>query len=163
MTGAAAGASPEPKTPPGDGAETKSPLEISAEHLDVDVEAKTAVATGHVKLTKGKMTLSCPRVDVRYDHVPVVTWVKGSGGVTAEVRGVKALAPEVELDVGAQTLELRGGVRLVRGDGWLTAEKATIDIATGKVSLSDVKGVLPIDAKPQPSPKSSGPGDNHPR
>jgi lipopolysaccharide export system protein LptA len=119
-------------------------LDLSADQLEIDVESKTAVLTGNVQLTKGSMTVHCPRVEVRYDHVPHVTWVKGSGGVVADVKGVKAESPEVELDMAKQTLDLRGGVRLTRGGGWLTAEKATIFITTGKVALAEVKGSIPV-------------------
>jgi lipopolysaccharide export system protein LptA len=127
----------------------EEPLEMAADRLDLDVEAGTAVLLGHVKLSRGAMTLQCPRVDVRYDHVPHVTWAKGSGGVVAEVKGVRAEAPEVEVDLAAKTMELRGGVRLTRGDGWITAERASVNVATGKVSMSDVKGAIPV---PKPSP-----------
>jgi lipopolysaccharide transport protein LptA len=119
-------------------------LDMSADQLDIDVESKTAILTGNVALNKGSMTVHCPRVDVRYDHVPHVTWVKGSGGVIADVKGVRAEAPEVELDLSKQTLDLRGGVRLTRGGGWLSAEKATIFIATGKVAMTEVKGSIPV-------------------
>ena len=128
------------------------PLEMSAEHLDLDVEAKTALLTGGVKLVKGPLTVSCPRVEVRYDQVPHVTWAKGSGGVVAEVKGVRAEAPEVELDLPGQSLSLRGGVRLTRGEGWITADQATIQIATGKVSMIGVKGSIPVG--PLPGTKS---------
>src|SRR5262249_51721330 len=109
---------------------------MSADKVELDLEAKTALLTGHVKLEKGTMTVRCPRVDVRYDQVPHVTWAKGTGGVSAEVKGVKAEAPEVELDLAGQRLELRGGVKLRRGEGWLAAEQATIHLATAKVSLT---------------------------
>jgi lipopolysaccharide export system protein LptA len=136
-------AEPAPIAPDGEA------LQMAADRLDLDVEARTALLTGHVKLARGPMTLSCPRVDIRYDHVPHVTWARGSGGVVAEVKGVRAEAPDVEVDLGARTMELRGGVRLTRGDGWITAERATINIATAKVTMSDVKGSIPI---PKPSP-----------
>jgi lipopolysaccharide export system protein LptA len=125
------------------------PLQMSADRLELDVEAKTAALTGHVKLTRGAMTVSCPRVDVRYDHVPHVVWARGSGGVVAEVKGVRAEAKDLEIDLKARALELRGGVRLTQGDGWITAEQASINIATGRVTLSDVKGSIPV---PAPSP-----------
>jgi lipopolysaccharide transport protein LptA len=125
------------------------PLQMSADRLELDVEAKTALLTGHVKLARGPMSLTCPRVDVRYDQVPHVTWAKGSGGVVADVKGVRAEAPEVEIDLATRSMELRGGVRLTRGEGWITAERASINIGTGKVSMSEVKGSLPI---PKPSP-----------
>jgi lipopolysaccharide export system protein LptA len=124
-------------------------VELGAEQLDVDVTAGTAVLTGHVSLVRGSLRVECPRIDVRYDEAPHVTWAKGSGGVTADIRGVHAEAPEVELDLARHVLELRGGVRLTRGQGWLNAERATIEIATAKVTLKDVKGSLPV-ALPKP-------------
>jgi lipopolysaccharide export system protein LptA len=64
------------------------------------------------------------------------------------VKGVRAEAPEVEVDLAAKTLELRGGVRLTRGEGWITAERATIHMATAKVTMSDVKGSIPLPKPP---------------
>ena len=130
----------------------KEPLEMSAEHLDLDVEARTALLTGGVKLTRGSLTVACPRVEVRYDQIPHVTWAKGSGGVVAEVKGVRAEAPEVELDLAGQALSLRGGVRLTRGEGWITADQATIQIVTGKVSMTGVKGSIPVGSIPGAKP-----------
>jgi lipopolysaccharide export system protein LptA len=124
-------------------------IELTADQLEVDVTAGSAVLTGHVSLVRGSLRVECPRVDVRYDEAPRVTWAKGSGGVTAEIRGVHAEAPEVELDLARHVLELRGGVRLTRGQGWLNAERATIEIASAKVTLKDVKGSLPV-ALPKP-------------
>jgi lipopolysaccharide export system protein LptA len=125
-------------------AEGEEPLRMSADRLDLDVEARTALLTGHVKLARGAMTIACPRVDLRYDQVPHVVWAKGSGGVVADVKGVRAEAPDVEVDLAQRTLELRGGVRLTRGEGWITAERATINMATAKVTMSDVKGSIPL-------------------
>jgi lipopolysaccharide export system protein LptA len=124
-------------------------LELSADRLEVDVPAGTAVLTGHVTLVRGALRVDCPRIDVRYDEAPRVIWAKGSGGVTADIRGVHAEAPEVELDLARHVLDLRGGVRLTRGQGWLNADKATIEISTAKVTLKDVKGSLPV-ALPKP-------------
>jgi len=131
---------------PGVGGEA---VELAADRLDVDVHAGTAVLTGHVSLVKGALKVECPRIDVKYDEAPRVTWAKGSGGVTADIRGVHAEAPEVELDLARHSLELRGGVRLTRGLGWLRADKATIEIDSAKVTLKDVKGSIPV-ALPKP-------------
>ncbi|APR81684.1 Hypothetical protein A7982_07033 [Minicystis rosea] len=131
------------------------PLAMAADQLDLDVEAKTAVLAGHVKLTRGAMAVRAPRVDVRYDEVPNVKWAKASGGVVAEVKGVRAEAPEVEIDFATRALSLRGGVRITRGEGWITAEKATINIATARVSMTDVKGSFPLprpDGSAKPAP-----------
>jgi lipopolysaccharide export system protein LptA len=54
----------------------------------------------------------------------------------------------VELDLARQLVELSGGVKLTRGQGWLTADRARIDIATARVSLSQVKGGIPVAKAP---------------
>ncbi len=88
--------------------------------------------------------MSCPRIDLKFDTTPHVVWARGSGGVTADVRGVHAEGPEAVLDLPKQVLDLHGGVRLARGQGWLQAEQARIDIGTGKVTATQVKGSIPV-------------------
>ncbi len=119
-------------------------LNLQADKLDVDVSTGEAVLTGNVALSKGDLKVACPRIDLKFDNTPHVKWAKGSGGVVADVRGVHAEAPEVELDLSRQILDLRGGVRLTRGQGWLQADRATIDIASAKVTLAQVKGSIPV-------------------
>ena len=123
-------------------------VNLQADKLDIDILAGEATLTGKVQLSKGDLVVSCPRIDLRFDQTPHVTWAKGSGGVTADVRGVHAEAPSVELDLAKQILDLRGGVRLTRGGAWLTADTARIDLPTSKVSLTQVKGALPVAKGP---------------
>jgi lipopolysaccharide export system protein LptA len=117
---------------------------LQADRLEIDILAGEATLTGKVTLSKGDLTVNCPRIDLRFDHAPHVTWVRGSGGVTADLRGVHAESPSVELDLTKQLLDLKGGVRLTRGQGWLTADSARIEIATAKVTLAQVKGSIPV-------------------
>ena len=122
-------------------------LEVQADKLEVDVTEGVALLTGNVSLAKGGLKVNCPRIDLKFDQTPHVNWARGSGGVLADVKGVHAEAPEVELDLKKQILELRGGVRLTRGQGWLQADKALIEIATAKVTLTQVKGSIPVSPK----------------
>jgi lipopolysaccharide export system protein LptA len=117
---------------------------VQADSLDVDVSAGSGVLTGNVTLGKGDLHVSCPRIDLKFDTTPHVSWAKGSGGVSADVRGVHAEAPEVEVDLSKQILNLRGGVRLTRGQGWLQADHASIELATAHVTLTQVKGSIPV-------------------
>lgn len=119
-------------------------VHIEAERLEVDVYAGNALLTGAVALKKGDVSVKCPRLEVKFDTTPHVTWAKGAGGVAADVRGVHAEAPEVEVDLVRQSLELRGGVRLSRGQGFIQADKATIDLATAKVTATQVRGTIPV-------------------
>ena len=138
--------SAEPRPP------AEEPLSMTADQLDLDVEGKSARLTGHVKLTRGAVSVSCPRVELRYDDAPRVKWAKGSGGVVAEVKGARAEAPEVEIDFTARSLTLRGGVKITRGDGWITAERASIDMATARISMTQVKGSIPLPGlAPEPA------------
>jgi lipopolysaccharide export system protein LptA len=123
-------------------------VNVQADRLEIDILAGEATLTGNVSLTKGDLVVSCPRIDLRFEHAPHVTWARGSGGVTADVRGVHAEAPSVEVDLAKQVLDLRGGVKLTRGQGWLTADSARIEIATAKVSLTQVKGAIPVAKGP---------------
>jgi lipopolysaccharide export system protein LptA len=124
------------------------PVKLQADQLDIDILAGEATLTGKVTLTKGDLVVNCPRIDLRFEHAPKLTWARGSGGVTADVRGVHAEAPSVELDLTKQVLDLRGGVKLTRGQGWLTADSARIEIGTAKVSLTQVKGAIPVAKGP---------------
>jgi hypothetical protein len=100
-------------------------------------------------LGKGDLHVTCPRIDLKFDTTPHVSWARGSGGVSADVRGVHAEAPEVEVDLLKQVLDLRGGVRLTRGQGWLQADRASIEIATARVTLTQVKGSIPVPPRPK--------------
>jgi lipopolysaccharide export system protein LptA len=123
---------------------SKGDVGLQADTLELDVAAGSAILTGQVVLTKGDLSVRCPRVDLKFDDAPALTSLKGSGGVVADVRGVHGEAPEVELDMRTQKLELRGGVRLARGQGWIQAEKATIELTTARVTATRVKGSVPV-------------------
>jgi hypothetical protein len=43
-----------------------------------------------VRLDKGELKVRCPKVEVRYDAIPNITWASGTGGVVAELKGVRA-------------------------------------------------------------------------
>src|SRR3984885_8169648 len=85
----------------------QEPVKLQADQLDIDILAGEATLTGKVTLTKGDLVVNCPRIDLKFEHAPKLTWARGSGGVTADVRGVHAEAPSVELDLTKQVLDLR--------------------------------------------------------
>lgn len=119
-------------------------LDVTAQSLDVDVNKNTAVLQGNVHATLGDLDVVCPKVEVHYDRAPRVRWARGSGGVRAVLKGIQATASVVEVDVAQRRVTLSGGVRLTRGRGWLSAERATIDLRTHRVSLVNVQGSIPV-------------------
>ena len=120
-------------------------LDVSADRLSVDVDQGTAVLEGKVHARLGELDVRCPKITVRYNKAPKVRWARGSGGVVATVKGIEARAKVVEVDVAARRVNLAGGVRLTRGRGWVTADQATIDLATRTVSLREVEGSIPVE------------------
>ncbi len=126
-------------------------VSVRAEQLDIDVQKGTATLTGNVVLERGDLTVSCARVDAKYDSAPNITWAIATGGVRAQVRGMAAQAQEAELLMGQRRLELRGGVRVSRGGAWMTAREAEIDLETKRVRLEQVQGAIPF---PSAAPSS---------
>jgi lipopolysaccharide transport protein LptA len=120
-------------------------LDVKAEKLDVDIEKGTAILTGNVTAVMGDLEVVCPRVEIKYDEAPKVRFAKGTGGVRATIKGIVASAQAVEVDVAGRGVKLIGAVRLSRGKGWVEAERASIDIATRKVTLHEVKGSIPVE------------------
>jgi lipopolysaccharide export system protein LptA len=120
-------------------------LDVSAEHVDVDVEHGTALLTGNVAARLGDLEVRCPTIELAYDESPRVKWAHGKGGVVARFKGIEVTAPAADLDAKSRTVVLSGGVRLARGRGWMSAERATLDLASGKVSLQEVKGSIPVE------------------
>jgi lipopolysaccharide transport protein LptA len=120
-------------------------LDIKADKLDVDIEKGNAILTGNVTAVMGELSVECPKVEIRYDEAPKVRWAKGTGGVKAIVKGITASADSIEVDVSNRSVKLAGTVRMTRGKGWIEAERASIDIATKKVTLQQVKGSIPVE------------------
>jgi lipopolysaccharide transport protein LptA len=132
---------PAPNPPAASGGEA---LEVTAEKLDLDVDRGTAVLAGKVEVRWGELKVECPRVDARYDGAPNLRQVRGTGGIKAAFREVHAKAQNVEVDVEKRQVTLSGAVELVRGRGWVRAERATLDLSSHRVSLEMVTGSIPV-------------------
>lgn len=124
-------------------------MDVTADHFDIDVEHGTATLKGNVVARVGELEVHCPAVELTYDDSPRVKWARARGGVSLRWKGVEATAPAADLDAKGRSVTLSGGVRLARGRGWVTAQQATLDIASGKVSLQEVKGSIPVDSVPR--------------
>ena len=120
------------------------PVDVRADRLDLDLASanKTASLAGHVVVRRGELTLRCPRLEARFRDGPQLTWAKGDGGVSLDVKGTHAEAEEVEVDLATRTLVLRGKVVVQRAGSHLSADGATIDLATSCVALTGVRGTL---------------------
>lgn len=134
------------------------PVDLRADRVDVDLGTSTAILEGHVELTRSDLRVSCPRVEARFDKDGRILRAKGAGGVVVIMgpRAIRGEAAEIELDVVARTAELRGNVRVAQGGSTLTAQRASVDLATSRVSLEAVRGTFAAgSAAPPPSPSAA--------
>lgn len=121
---------------------TADAVDVQADRLDVDLAKKSAALAGHVVLKRGDLVLRAARLDARFDDAPKVVWARGQGGVAVDVKGTHAEADEVEIDLAAKSLELRGAVTVTRAGSRLSAERATVDLGEGRFSLFAARGTL---------------------
>lgn len=124
-------------------------LDVRADSLEVDMARGSALLEGKVHASLGDLQVDCAKVEVRYDEAPNVRWARGTGGVSARAKGFSATASTIEVDVSRRNVRLSGAVKLSRGRGWVTADSATIDLATRKIVLNGVEGSIPV---PTPAP-----------
>ena len=138
-----------PSAPPPAFTALGDPVDVRAERMDVDLSQKTARLEGKVVLRRGELSVSCARIDARYDDAPRVTWAHAAGLVVVDYRGTHAEATDAEIDLARHTVDLRGAVTVTRAGARLSADSASIDLSTLRVSLASVHGV--IAAPPPPS------------
>jgi lipopolysaccharide export system protein LptA len=122
-------------------------LDVSAKQLDVDLAKGVARLDGGVRIKLGELDVSCDRVDIRYDDAPIIRWARGSGSVRASMRGITATAQSLEVEIPERRVRLVGDVKISRGKGWVQAEHASIDLPTGRITLDEIRGSIPIEAK----------------
>lgn len=139
------------------------PVDLRADRVDVDLGSSTATLEGHVELTRTDLRIACPRAEARFDRDGRILRAKGAGGVVVVVgpKGIRGEASEIELDVVGRTAELRGNVRVSQGASTLTAARASVDLATSRVSLEGVRGTFAAAAA-APAATVSGPAASVP-
>lgn len=122
-------------------------LDVSAKQLDVDLARGVAKLEGEVHVKLGELDVSCDRVDIRYDDAPMVRWARGSGNVKAAIRGITATAQSLEVEIPERRAGLVGNVRIARGKGWIQADHASIDLPTGRITLDEIRGSIPLEPR----------------
>lgn len=138
----AAGAQP---TGFGNGQDVKSPVEVTADLLQVDQKTGLAVFTGHVLIGQGEMRLSADKVTVTYakDNQQRISAFKAEGNVTLVSGNDAAEAKFADYDVSTGNIVLRGDVLLTQGQNVLSGETVTVNLGTGQASASGrVRSVL---------------------
>lgn len=112
------------------------PVEITADRLDLDQAAGSAVFAGSVKVGQGALRLSADRVEVFYDETAgsssgQVRQMIATGSVTIANGAEAAEADKAVYEVSGGTIAMEGNVLLTQGRNALSSEKLDIDLNSG--------------------------------
>jgi lipopolysaccharide export system protein LptA len=112
------------------------PVEITADRLDLDQAAGSAVFTGGVKVGQGTLRLAADRVEVFYDQASTeptgkVERMVATGNVTLANGTEAAEADQAVYEVAQGTIAMQGDVLLTQGQNALSSERLDIDLNAG--------------------------------
>ncbi len=116
------------------------PVEITAERLDLDQAAGSAVFSGAVKVGQGTLRLAADRVEVFYDQAAAeptgtVQRMIATGNVTLANGAEAAEADNAVYEVAAGTIAMDGNVLLTQGQNALSSQTLNIDLNKGTGQL----------------------------
>jgi lipopolysaccharide export system protein LptA len=120
--------------------DASQPVEITAERLDLDQAAGSAVFSGTVRVGQGSLRLAADRVEVFYaDSAGTgsgqVERMVAVGNVTLSNGAEAAEAEHATYEVAAGTIEMTGDVLLTQGQNALSSETLHIDLNGGTGQL----------------------------
>ncbi|MBN2739696.1 MAG: lipopolysaccharide transport periplasmic protein LptA [Rhodobacteraceae bacterium] len=114
-------------------ADTKAPVEVTADQLNVNQQSGKAVFSGNVLVGQGTMRLKAAQVEVQYaqNDRTKISQLVATGGVTLASETEAAEAQQAVYDVPAGTLVLSGNVLLTQGDNVMSGNRLNVDLRTG--------------------------------
>ena len=139
--------------------DSKLPIEITADSLEVKQNEQLAVFRGHVDAKQGKMRLTANEVWVRYrpesdgESQGTISQINATGGVVFSTPSETARGDTGVYDVDDQVITLTGSVVLTRGGSVIRGEKLVLNLATGQSKIESTQRVRGLF-----QPKKSGSG-----
>ncbi|MDP3339097.1 lipopolysaccharide transport periplasmic protein LptA [Frigidibacter sp.] len=130
--------------------DTGAPVEVTADSLQVDQAAGSAVFTGNVLIVQGTMRLAAAEVRVTYATDPAgatdtttIDSMTATGGVTLATATEAAEAAEAVYSPQSGELVMTGDVLLIQGGNSIAGQLLTIDLNSGASRMDGrVKTVL---------------------
>ena len=121
----------------GSGADSKKPIDIESDRLEVDDKQHTAVFVGNVSATQGDNNLKAPRLEVFYEKAAQPQAGDKSGQASKGAKPVKPASAGTSGDPVSN-----GQIRLIHATGGKVVMTSTKDRqeATGDDAIYDVKG-----------------------
>lgn len=113
-------------------ADTRLPVEVTAESLTVSQANGTAVFVGNVLVIQGEMRMQADEIRVEYDtDGKAIRRLHASGGVLLVNATDAAEAQTATYTIASGVVEMTGDVLMTQGPAAIKGQKLTIDLKTG--------------------------------
>lgn len=125
--------------------DTKAPVEVTADTLQVDQAKSSAVFDGNVVVVQGTMKLTAAKVDVQYAQgdTSKIESLHATGGVTMVTATEAAESQEATYHPENGTVVMTGNVLLTQEGNSVAGQKLTVDLNAGTGRMDGrVKTVL---------------------
>jgi lipopolysaccharide export system protein LptA len=119
------------------GHDSKAPIDLSADRAEAQDRADRAIFSGNVVVKQGELTLRTARLTVAYasQNGIDINRIDASGGVTVVSPSETATGEFAVYDLDQGLITMVGNVRLERGGSFLSGQRLTIDLDTGRAVM----------------------------
>jgi lipopolysaccharide export system protein LptA len=127
------------------GHNSKAPVDVAADRIEVQDRADRAVFSGSVVVRQAELTMTASRLTVAYARNKKagsstgnvqIERLDASGGVTVTSPGERAVGNYGIYDLNEKIITLIGNVTLTRGDSHVSGGRLTIDLDSGRAVMS---------------------------
>ena len=124
--------------------DSDSPVEVTADSLDVNQEDGTALFTGNVVVGQDEMRLSGDEVLVIYqEDRRGISRLEATGNVVLVSGPDAAEAERADYDIDSGVIVMTGDVLLTQGESALTSDRMTVNLDDGTARMTGrVKTIL---------------------
>ncbi len=123
------------------GLDTRAPIDVDADRIDVLDQQNHAIFTGNVRVRQGTLTLEANRIKVAYSRPaggrgdPEIQRLDADGNVRLATPSERATSRFGIYDVEKRILTLIGNVVLTQGTTRVQGNRLTIDLTSGRSTL----------------------------
>lgn len=117
----------------------KRPAQITADHFDVVNKEQNAEYTGHVKVLRDTLTMTCDRLIVLYGQTHEITKLLARGNVVAVDKDRWAAGDEADYDNATDVLLVRGNPQARQGKREVTGTLVTFVNGSERIVVTKAK------------------------
>ncbi|MBY0302997.1 MULTISPECIES: LptA/OstA family protein [Sphingomonas] len=120
--------------------DTNAPVNVAADHIELQDRANRAVFAGNVQVQQAEMTLRAQRIVLTYTGQieggnPQISRMDASGGVTVIRPDQTARSQFAVYDLNRRIITMLGAVRLTQGGSTVNGGRLTINLDSGRAVI----------------------------